>query len=46
MPYIGRVRYREVRSRGQCELGPKNDVHYREVSTIKCHLHRGFVVRV
>ena len=44
MSYIGR--YREVSSREECELGPKNDVHYREVSAIKCPLHRGFVMRV
>ena len=39
MPYIGRVRYREVSSRGQCDLGAKNDVHCREVLAIKCPLH-------
>ena len=30
----------------KCELGPKNDVRYREVSAIKCPLHRGFVIIV
>ena len=43
---IGRVRYREVSSRGQWELGPKNDVHCREMSTIKFPLYGGFVMRV
>ena len=43
---IGRVRYREVSSRGEYELGPKNDVLYREVSIIICSLHRNFVLRV
>ena len=35
MIYIGRVRYWEVSSRGLCEWGPKNDVHYRDESAIK-----------
>ena len=43
MSNIRRFRYREVSSRGLCELGPKNDARYREVSVIKCPLHRGFV---
>ena len=46
MPYIGRVRYREVSSGGQCDLGAKSDVHCREVLAIKCPLHRAFVMRV
>ena len=41
MHYIGRVRYREIGSRGKREFRPKNDVHYKEVSAIKCPLHRG-----
>ena len=43
---IGRARYREVSSSVQCELRPKNNVHYREVSPIKCPLHGGFAMRV
>ena len=30
MTYIGPVRCREVSSWGECELGPKNDVQFRE----------------
>ena len=44
MTYIGRVRCREVSFWGQCELGSKNDAHHREVSAVKCPLHRGFVM--
>ena len=36
MFYSGRERYLDVNSRGLCEFGPKNDVHYRVVSTVKC----------
>ena len=43
---IGRARYREVSSSVHCELRPKNNVHYREVSAIKCPLHGGFAMRV
>ena len=32
MPVIGRVRYREVSPRGACELGPKNNFCYRDMS--------------
>ena len=42
MSYIGR--YGEVSSKGECELGPKNDVLYGKVSTIRCQLNRGFVM--
>ena len=31
---------------GKFEFGPKNDVRCRELSAIKCPLHRGFVMRV
>ena len=34
MSYTGRIRYREVSSRGQCELGLKNNVQFRDVSAI------------
>ena len=44
MSYIGR--YREVSSKGERELGPKNDVLYGKVSTIRCPLNRRFVMRV
>ena len=43
---IGRAHYREVSSSVPCELGPKNNVYYREVSAIKCPLHGGFAMRV
>ena len=43
---IGRVCNRQVNYRGLYELEPKNDVHYRDMSAIKCPLHRGFVMRV
>ena len=46
LPVIGHARYREVTSRGLCELGPKNDVGYVEVSGIKCPLQGRFVMRV
>ena len=36
---IGCIRYRKVSSRRYFELVPKNDVHYREVSAVKCPLH-------
>ena len=44
MSNIGRVHYREVSSKAQCELGPKNDVHYRGVSAIKFTLQHGKII--
>ena len=38
--HTGCVRYRNVSSRAQWKFGPKNDVRYRELSTIKCPLLR------
>ena len=32
--------------RGLCELGPKNDICFREVYPIKCPPHRDFLMRV
>ena len=40
------VYYREVSSRGFCKVRPENDVCYREVTPLKCPLHRSFVMRV
>ena len=31
-PVTGRVRYRDVSPRGACELGPKNNFCYRDMS--------------
>ena len=38
---FGRVRCKEISSRWQCELTPKEDVRHREVSKTMCPLQRG-----
>ena len=46
MAYYRVCPYINVASRAHCELGHKYDACCREVSTIECPLHRGFIMRV